>query len=181
MRRLFRIVFSRYGIVAIILVVIVIALALAQTREETPLSGNSPSDNGESSEETDVPDQLTADDGIATFDCEGDECYAPEELPEEAVERALTFAEAWLNPDGLDQAAWYQSIAPYLTEDRAEAMEPVDPESVPAQSIEGEASAEGNRVSIPMDTGTLILSMSEGANGWTGKDWLVSAIDWESP
>ncbi|GAB3994459.1 hypothetical protein GCM10029992_08910 [Glycomyces albus] len=60
-------------------------------------------------------------------------------------------------------------------------MEQVDPTSVPAQSIEGEATAEGNRISIPMDTGTLILSMSEGANGWTSKDWLVSAIDWESP
>ncbi|WP_199034209.1 hypothetical protein [Glycomyces salinus] len=180
MRRLFRIVFSRYGIVAIILVVVIIALALAQTRDDTPLSGST-SGNGESSDESEIPDQMTADDGIATFDCEGEDCYAAEELPEEAVDRALAFAEAWLNPDGLDQAAWYESIAPYLTEDRAAAMEQVDPTSVPAQSIEGEATAEGNRVSIPTDTGTLILSMSESANGWTSKDWLVSAIDWESP
>ena len=180
MRQVFRIVFSRYGIVAIILVVVIIALALAQSEDDPPLRGSTPSGD-DSSEISETPDMITADDGVATFDCEGDECYAEEELPAAAVDRALAFAEAWLNPDGLDQAAWYQSIAPYLTENRAAAMEQVDPASVPAQSIEGEAAAEGSRVSIPMDTGTLILSVSEGANAWTDKDWLISAIDWESP
>lgn len=180
MRSVFRVLFSRYGIVAIILVVIVAALALAQNRDDPPLSNDNspdPTDPGDSA----TSEQLTADDGLSTYDCEGEECYAVEELPAEAVDRAVAFAEAWLNPDGLEQEAWFQSIAPYMTEDRAEVMEQVDPTSVPAESIEGEASAEGDEVSIPLDVGTLVLRMAEGSNGWTGRDWLVAAIDWEAP
>ncbi len=176
MNRALRIIFSRYGIVIIILVLVLGVIALANRRQETPLDGtegvNSPSSEVSS-------EALTADDGFATEECEGDECYAAEELPQEAVDRAVAFAEVWLNPDGYGAQGWHDAISPFLTDDTSQAMEGVDPATVPAEAIAGEATAEGPKVSVPMDTGTLILTMVEGANPSTEHGWLVSAIDWE--
>lgn len=177
MNRALRIIFSRYGIIVIILLLVLGAIALAETRDQNPLDrsdSGSEGSTGESSSES-----FTEDDGLATQDCEGDDCYAAEELPQEAVDRSVEFAEVWLDPNGLSPEGWYDSIVPYLTTDQADLMQGVDPISVPAESITGEAAAEGPKVSIPLDTGTLILTMTEGSNNWTENDWLVSAIDWE--
>ncbi|THV41409.1 hypothetical protein [Glycomyces buryatensis] len=179
MNRALRIIFSRYGIVVIILVLVLGAIALASDNGRTPLTGNDV-ETDDSTESSEPSDEITDDDGFYTEDCEADDCYAAEELPQEAVDRAVEFAEAWLNPNGLDPDAWYDSIAPFLTTDRAELMVGVDPATLPAQSIDGDATTEASKVSIPMNTGTLILTMAEGSNSWTGGDWLVSAIDWEA-
>ncbi|MCD0442299.1 hypothetical protein LO763_01495 [Glycomyces sp. A-F 0318] len=176
MNRALRIIFSRYGIVAIILVLVLGVIALAQTREQTPLDGG---DSGaESPEGAPTSEMITADDGFATEECEGDGCYAEEELPQEAVDRAVAFTEAWLNPYGYGPDGWYDSIAPYLTIESAGLMQGVDPISVPAEEMTGEPAAEGQKVTVELDTGTLTLTMTEGSNDWTGNDWLVSAIDW---
>lgn len=176
MNRALRIIFSRYGIVVIILVLVLGVIALANRRQETPLNGTEGMDDSISDATSEA---LTADDGFATEECEGDDCYAAEELPQEAIDRAVEFAEAWLNPDGYGAQAWHDAISPFLTEETAQAMEGVDPETVPAEAIAGEATAEGLKVGVPMDTGTLTLTMVEGSNPSTEHGWLVSAIDWE--
>ncbi|GAA2269508.1 hypothetical protein GCM10009853_023860 [Glycomyces scopariae] len=176
MNRALRIIFSRYGIIVIILVLVLGVIALANRRQETPLDGT----NGvESSEGEATSEGLREDDGFATEECEGDGCFTDAELPEEAVETAVEFAEAWLNPDGRSAQGWHDSIEPFLTSDSADAMEGVDPETVPAEEVVGEATTEGLKVSVPLDTGTLTLTMVEGSNPWTENGWLVSAIDWE--
>jgi hypothetical protein len=176
MNRALRIIFSRYGIVVIILVLVLGVIALASQRRQTPLDdGNSSNGNATDSSS----EAFTEDDGLATEDCEGDECYPDVQLPQEAVDRSVEFAEAWLNPNGYGPDAWYDTIVPFLTDEQAELMQGVDPISVPAKEITGEAAPEGAKVAIPMDTGTLTLTMNEGSNNSTGLDWLVSAIDWE--
>ncbi|RRR99469.1 hypothetical protein [Glycomyces terrestris] len=176
MNRALRIIFSRYGIVVIILVLVLGVIALANRRQETPLDGTNGVDGTDGAASSEA---FTEDDGFATEDCTGDDCYAEEELPQEAVDRAVEFTAAWLNPGGSGQAAWFDSIEPYMTAETAEAMTGVDPETVPAEEISGEPAADGSKVSIPLDTGTLTLTMLEGANNWTENGWLVSAIDWE--
>ena len=177
MNRALRIIFSRYGIVVIILVLVLGVIALATQREQTPLDGGGSNNGGSTSDET--SEAFTEDDGLATEACEGDDCYPEEELPQDAVDRSVEFAEAWLNPNGYGASSWYDSIVPFLTENQAELMQGVDPLSVPAEEITGEPAPAGAEVGIPMDTGTLTLTMTEGSNNWTDLDWLVSAIDWE--
>ncbi|MFG3342513.1 hypothetical protein [Glycomyces sp. NPDC048151] len=177
MNRALRIIFSRYGIVVIILVLVLGVIALATQREQTPLDGNDSSSGGSTSEAS--SEAFTEDDGLATEACEGDDCYPEEELPQEAVDRSVEFAQAWLNPNGYSAGSWYDSIAPFLTDNQADLMQGVDPLSVPATEITGEPVPDGAEVGIQMDTGTLILTMTEGSNDWTDLDWLVSAIDWE--
>jgi hypothetical protein len=176
MNRALRIIFSRYGIVVIILVLVLGVIALASQRRQTPLDGGNSSDGNAADSSSEA---FTEDDGLATEDCEGDECYPDVELPQEAVDRSVEFAEAWLNPNGYGPDAWYDTIVPFLTDEQAELMQGVDPISVPAKEITGEPTPEGAKVAIPMDTGTLTLTMNEGSNNSTGLDWLVSAIDWE--
>lgn len=173
MNRALRIIFSRYGIVVIILILVLGVIALANERQQTPLDGV----NGTSSAEDDASTtpELTENDGLATDDCEGEECYPEEELPQAAVDQAMAFAAAFLNPNDLGQQAWYDSITPYLTDRTADAMVGVEPDFIPAETIAGEATASGMDVAVPLDTGTMTLTMTEGASG----GWLVSAIDWE--
>ena len=177
MNQALRIIFSRYGIVAIILVLVLGVIALAQTRGQTPLDGAESGADG--TEGAVTSEAMTADDGFATEQCQGDDCYAEEELPQAAVDRAAEFAETWLNPYGYGPDGWYDSIAPYLTTETAELMQGVDPVSVPATEVTGEPAPDGQKVDVPLDTGTLTLTMTEGSNDWTENGWLVSAIDWE--
>ncbi|MDA1361698.1 hypothetical protein O1R50_18870 [Glycomyces luteolus] len=177
MNRALRIIFSRYGIVVIILVLVLGVIALATERQQTPLDGgvsNSGSSTSEASSEA-----FTEDDGLATENCEGDDCYPDVELPQEAVDRSVEFAEVWLNPNGHNADSWYDSLLPFITDEQAELLQGVDPISVPATAITGDPVPEGAKVGIPMDTGTLTLTMTEGSNNLTGTGWLVSAIDWE--
>jgi hypothetical protein len=175
MNRALRIIFSRNGIIIIILVLVLGAILLSQVPKQAPLQGS----QGGSPTEEEVFESFTEDDGLATEDCEGEDCYAAEELPQEAIDQSVTFAEAWLNPNGYGSDAWYDSVVPFVTTEQADLLQGVDPISVPAQSITGDPTAEGPKVSIPMDTGILTLTMTQGSNNWTENDWLVSAIDWE--
>ncbi|GAA2140058.1 hypothetical protein [Glycomyces algeriensis] len=177
MNRALRIIFSRYGIVVIILILVLGVIALASQRAQTPLDGGNSSNRGSTSEAS--SEAFTEDDGLATENCEGDDCYPEEELPQEAVDQSVEFAEAWLNPNGYGPDGWYDSIIPFLTEDQAELLQGVDPSEVPATEITGAPVPDGLKVAFPMDTGTLTLTMTEGSNNLTGTGWLVSAIDWE--
>jgi hypothetical protein len=177
MNRALRIIFSRYGIIVIILVLVLGAIALANKREQTPLDSSDSGTEGSTGDPT--SEGFTQDDGFATDDCEGDDCFAAEELPQEAVDQSVEFTEVWLNPNGYGPDDWYDAVVPFVTSEQADLLQGVDPVSVPAESITGEPAAEGPKVSIPLDTGTLTLTMTEGSNNWTEHDWLVSAIDWE--
>ncbi|GAB3220051.1 hypothetical protein GCM10027447_03950 [Glycomyces halotolerans] len=188
MRTALRIIFSRYGIVVIIVLLVVAVIALSQGREEFPLSSG---DSEEEASSSDTPSlEFTADDGITAPECQGEECeegdsplhdpYDEPELPQEAADKAVDFAEAWLDVEGKDANSWFQGMQPYMTEETAELMRDVEPVSVPASETTGEALIDGGKVRIPMDTGTLILTMIEGDSAWADQEWLVSAIDWEA-
>ncbi|WP_026928518.1 hypothetical protein [Glycomyces tenuis] len=187
MRAALRIVFSRYGIVVIILLLVVGAIALSQGREDFPLSSGD--SEGDSASSDSPSEELTVDDGVTAPECEGEECeegdsplhdpYEDVELPDEAADKALGFAEAWIDTAGKSSNTWFQGMQPYMTEEAAELMRGVDPASVPAAEITGAAEIDGGEVRIPMDTGTLVLPMIEGSNDWADQGWLVSAIDWE--
>ncbi|WP_100448906.1 hypothetical protein [Glycomyces xiaoerkulensis] len=188
MRTALRIIFSRYGIVVIIVLLVVAVIALARGREDFPLS------SGGTEQETTASDapseELTVDDGVTVPECEGEECeedddsphhdpYEESELPAEAVDKAAEFGGVWLDTEGKDSNSWFQSMQPYMTEDAAELMRGVDPAVVPASEVTGDAEPDGGNVRIPMDTGTLIITMVESSNSWADQAWLVSAIDWE--
>ncbi|WP_205325989.1 hypothetical protein [Glycomyces sp. YM15] len=177
MNRALRIIFSRNGIVVIILVLVLGVIALASQRQQTPLDGGNSADGNSTSEAS--SEAFTEDDGFATENCEGDDCYPDIELPQEAVDRSVEFAEVWLNPNGFGADNWYNSLLPFITDEQAELLQGVDPISVPAKEITGEPVPEGTKVGIPMDTGTLTLTMTESSNNLSGTGWLVSAIDWE--
>ena len=122
---------------------------------------------------------FTEDDGLATEDCEGDDCFAAEELPQEAVDRSVEFAEVWLNPNGYAASGWYDSVAPFVTSEAGRPVARRRPHFGSGKEITENRPPKGLKVSIPMDTGTLTLTMTEGSNNWTESGWLVSAIDWE--
>src|SRR5690606_28031942 len=121
MRAALRIIFSRYGIVVIILPLVVGALALARSQDDFPL-GSGVAGEETSSSEASSTQELTADDGVTVPDCEGEACheddsplhvpYEEVELPEEAVEKALGFAEAWIDTEGKSPDGWFQGIQP---------------------------------------------------------------------
>ncbi|GAB3656030.1 hypothetical protein [Glycomyces tarimensis] len=187
MRTALRIIFSRYGFVVIIVLLVVGVIALAQGREDFPLSSGDSAD--EETATTESSPEITGDDGIASPECDSEGCdeddsplhdpYEESDLPEEATDEALEFAEAWIDVTGKDSDSWFQGIEPYMTEESADLMRGVDPASVPASAITGEAEIDGGEVRIPMDTGVLVLTMLEADNGSAEQGWLVSAIDWE--
>ncbi len=188
MRAALRIIFSRYGIVVIILLLVVGALALARGQDDFPVGSGGSGEETSSSEDSPTQ-ELTADDGVTVPECEGEACheddsplhdpYEEVELPEEAVDKAVGFAEAWVDTEGKGPEGWFQGIQPYMTEEAAALMRGVDPVSVPATEITGEAEVDGDEVRVPMDTGTLVLPMVERSNAWVEQGWLVAAIDWE--
>lgn len=173
MRRLLRLIGSRYGIslaaVVVVAAIVLVARALG--------GGDRPPPTGD-------PDQR----GAATASYEpddGEDSPAPVESPStspgaaDPTAVALAFAQAWLHHDGVSSQQWFDGLAKYVTDDLREQLTGVDPAGVPANSVTGDPTlAAGDRayaqVTIPVDSGVLSLRLLA-----TNGRWLVDGVDWE--
>lgn len=104
---------------------------------------------------------------------------SPGEAPPQVV--ATSFAEAWLHHTGVTASAWHRAIAKYSTKALSVQLADTDPASVPADHIAGvltltHVSAAYVEVSIPTDSGTLVLALQADRG-----QWLVSSVDWDRP
>jgi hypothetical protein len=91
---------------------------------------------------------------------------------------ARSFAVAWLHRSGVSTAAWHRAVATYSTTGLAAQLAQTDPANVPAQRITAALTTVDDAptrcvVHVPMDSGTLALTMT-AANA----KWLVDAVDW---
>jgi hypothetical protein len=94
---------------------------------------------------------------------------------------ALSFAQAWLHHDGVTADQWLAALRPYATPALQDRLSGVDPASVPASKVTGDAAATNRSqsyvdISIPLDAGVLTLGMASN-NG----RWLVDSVDWQRP
>ena len=172
MRRLLRLIGTRYG-VSLGLVVVVVAIVLvakALGGESRPMVGGDPvpagspsgsfePDDGEDSPPAPVAPSVSA--------------GAPDPS---AV--AVAFTQAWLHHAGVSAQDWYDGLARYATSSLRNELTGVDPAGVPASTITGTATLTPHDVgyavvTVPVDSGTLTLRML-GTNG----RWLVDGVDW---
>lgn len=96
----------------------------------------------------------------------------------EVLAAANSFAALWIDHDR-PAKAWRDSLLPFCTKTLAGELAGVDPASVPADRITGNASLDVHAdatvdVIIPIDAGKLRLRMVIQQN-----KWLVDGIDWE--
>jgi hypothetical protein len=93
----------------------------------------------------------------------------------------MNFAQAWLHHDGVGADQWLAALRPYATSALQARLSGVDPESVPATKVAGDATTTNRSesyvdVSIPLDAGVLTLGMTS-----TKGRWLVDSVDWQRP
>jgi hypothetical protein len=91
---------------------------------------------------------------------------------------AKSFALAWLRHDGVSTATWLRGVTTYSTATLAAQLAETNPANVPASRVTKVATVVDNTadncvVNVPMDTGTLALTMTA-----TNGHWLVDAVDW---
>ncbi len=169
-RRILRILGSRYGIAAILVLLVVVVVAVAQANSD-PRPGGSRQQDGTVAE----PSPGAPDDGYAVPDSEATDGPTSEDvLSDQAIADAETFARLWVVAGEVTAEAWYARLAPYATEATAQQLSGVDPVNVPASEIVGEATVVGPTVEFDTDRGLLILTMTE-ENG----SWKVSSIDFD--
>lgn len=94
---------------------------------------------------------------------------------------ALNFAQAWLHHDGVTADQWLAGLRPYATRALQGRLSGVDPLSVPASKVAGDAAATDRSesyvdIAIPLDSGALTLGLTA-----TNGRWLVDSVDWERP
>ena len=98
---------------------------------------------------------------------------------DEAVHSAAAaFMTAWLKSD-LSSAKWHSGLVPLSTASLAQSLEGVDPAGVPATRTTGPPTIVRRdevfaQVSIPVDTGTVVLNVVKHGGGW-----LVDGVDWD--
>jgi hypothetical protein len=170
MRRVFTVLGLR-GVLALGLAVLVLAvhgLATLVSESDRP-SGLHP---GVAETEQHV-DPTAGDDGVAA---------SPPTTRDDPAVRAVAedFTAAYLHTDA-GMEAWHAGIDEFATQWLKDQMTGVDPSRVPASRVTGrititlyaETYAE---VSVPVDTGTVLLSLvrREGR-------WLVDGVDWDRP
>jgi len=178
-RQLIRLLGSRYGVAAVLLVLVLVALGVARTIGRNGSSSTppliAPATASGVPAATTSPGQL-GDDSVATSESPEAPVVSPGADKPEVV--AMRFTNAWLNK-GLPAAAWFKGIQPYLTQRVITLMQGVDPASVPATAVDGPAkidrqSASLVELTVPVRPGVLKLRLVA-----TKGRWLVDAVDWE--
>jgi hypothetical protein len=181
MRQVLRLLGNRYGAAVSILVVIAVVIGFGK------LAGA----GRHNSIDTTLPPPATAgtaptpstspepDDGLVDG---GDTSAAPSTSPGGANAQtvAVAFATAWLNHHNTTATQWHKGIATYATKSLSDRLEGVDPGSVPAERMTGNAAVEDQEssyvdIAIPCDTGTLVLTLVTSAGRW-----LVDGVDWRA-
>ncbi|QSB05505.1 hypothetical protein [Natronoglycomyces albus] len=178
MRRVFRILFSRYGIAAMILLLVFGVVGLSQAGDNAPLrTGTSAQETPKAEEDpfSGMPDDGYVPTPETTEDAQDhDSQYRADDLPAEAVEVAVAFAQQWSQWEGRTSQQWTESMRPFITAELSELLREVDPTQVPANNIEDDPEVTDTHVRIPMDTGQLTVTVINRDGVWR-----VSAIDWE--
>lgn len=166
-RRILRVLGSRYGIAAILVLIVVMVVAVAQANSD-PRPGGRQQDGV-----VDEPSPGAPDDGYA--DPEADASDADDDvLPDQAVSDAEAFARLWVDTEQVSEEVWLDRLRPYVTESTAQQLSGVDPANVPATEIVGEATVSGPSVTFDTDRGLLTLTMTE-----ENEMWKVSSIDFD--
>jgi hypothetical protein len=178
MRVVLRLLSSRYGAAVALVVLISIVIGVGRLvdggRSTPPPLGSGttvglPSGTGS---------QL-GDDGVGAPPSPPPPSTSPGALAPQTV--ALDFAKAWLNHDGVSADRWLAALRPYATSALQGRLSGVDPGSVPASQVAGDAIATDRSesyvdVSIPLDSGVLTLGLAS-----TYGRWLVDSVDWQRP
>jgi hypothetical protein len=174
-RRILRLLGSRYGLAVVGVVLIVAIVGVARVASEPrPLEELGPPQT--------IPpavssiDQL-GDDSVATSEGPPTVASIPGVATPDVV--ALSFAQAWLMNKGVISTQWVKGLKPFSTERLLNQFKDVDPASVPAESIRGSATVRPRdsqlaEVDIPVTPGVLKLRVvvSDGR-------WLVDGVSWE--
>lgn len=120
-------------------------------------------------------DPAAGDDGL-TDTSEPTPYTSPGSPAPDAVARA--FATAWLAHQGVTAEQWHGKLAPLATDELADKLSGVDPATVPANRLTGEAVTVVRNdslveVTLPVDSGELRLSLVA-----TDGRWRVDTVDW---
>lgn len=178
MRTVLRLFGTRYGaavaLVAVIALIVGIGKLVGGGRSIAPPQGagtvvNAPS--ATSSQE--------GDDGVGSPPAPPEPSTSPGAADPQTV--AANFTRAWLNHDGVTAGQWLADLRPFATTALQGRLGGVDPQTVPASKIAGNASATNRSesyvdITIPLDTGALTLGVTA-----TGGRWLVDSVDWQRP
>lgn len=167
MRKILRILGSRYGIAAILLVAVIVVVSIAKLSTDTNSEGTT-----NSNDSVDNVDEGDPNDGYV--EPSGDSKSS--KLPSAAVKQADSFAKAWVDTRSKSQEDWFKEVAKYSTKRVKDQLHDTAPEAVPAKKIQDKPVIDDNNVEIGTDKGLLILGMIK-----ENKDWLVNSIDFENP
>jgi hypothetical protein len=168
MARLLRRLGLRGGVAAGLLLVVVTAVVIAKLG-----GGDGPIRHPRVAPAVPTADPTAGDDGAVTTTANSHPDNA------DLLRAAATFTTAWLRRD-LDPAAWHAGVARLTTASAGASLSGVDPRTVPATRTTGEPQLvlRTDRyalVAIPVDSGTLQLSLLQAEGG----RWLVDGVDWE--
>ncbi|CAM3577532.1 hypothetical protein [Stackebrandtia soli] len=171
-RRILRVIGSRYGIAGLLVLVVVGALVIA---------GNDPgggpgnaNDGSESSIEPGAPDDGYVPPPSAS-EQPGESEGPDDSVPEEAITVALSFAQEWILVDRSAEE-WRSGLASYATERLAEQLAATEPVAVPARELRGDPVSRNGSVEIDTDAGLLILRVTTHDGSW-----YVDGVDFHKP
>jgi hypothetical protein len=180
MRTALRLLGTRFGAAMALVVLIAIVVGFGKLAGGGR-SGNPPL-GGATAADTTTPqatESQLGDDGVGTPPAPPAPSTSPGAAEPQTV--ALNFARAWLHHDGVTADQWLAGIRPYATTALQGRLAGVDPVSVPASKVTGDATATNRSesyvdVSVPLDAGVLVLGVTA-----TGGHWLVDSVDWQRP
>lgn len=160
-RKVLRFLGSRYGIGVVLLVAVIVIVSIARANGGSrPGTTGSNSDSNIGTEDAGEPN-----DGVVDTESE------KPQLPQEAIDVATDFAEAYIDTDQSAEK-WRNGWGKNATEQVKEQLEDVGPEAVQIREIQDEPTVEGQTVKFPTDAGLLILRVKEQDGVW-----LVDGID----
>jgi hypothetical protein len=178
MRTVLRLLSSRYGaaVALVVLISVVVGVGkLVDGGRSTP----PPLGSGTTIDLPSPSGSQLGDDGVGAPPSPPPPSTSPGAAAPQTV--ALNFARAWLHHVGVAADQWLAALRPYATSALQARLSGVDPESVPANTVAGDATAADRSVSyvdisIPLDAGVLTLGMTS-----TNGRWLVDSVDWQRP
>jgi hypothetical protein len=151
----------RYGIaLTVILLVIVVVIAVRTTTHESVRPAG----------------VAAADDGAAVPPPPATPSTRPG--AQDPTSTARAFARTWIGGAAMTAPEWRRAMAKYSTGTLTRQFDGVDPSSVPAHTLTGVPKITSTArsyvvISVPTDTGTLILGLRA-----TDGEWLVDSVDW---
>jgi hypothetical protein len=160
---------TRVGVALGLALLIAAAIAIGRVagdRVETPISRPA-------QDPLTTVDPTAGDDGVVDL--------TPGAQPDsEAMDAAKTFVTAWLRTD-LSAEEWRAGVSRIATDSLVKNLAGVDPTTVPAARQTGQPTVRLQaptylRLAVPMDTGTLVLTVFKDDG-----TWLVGEVDWEQP